>query len=125
MTLSHVSYRAGALASAIVVSAATLSLSLLAFASPVRAATGNNFSYYQAELTEAAPAQKEILRGVMVRCAGASCRAPIASSAPKYMCMSIAREFGAVSAFKAGDRDFTAEEIAACNGKDKASVARK
>jgi hypothetical protein len=40
------------------------------------------------------------------------------------MCISIAREFGAVSSFSAGDRVFTADEVAACNGNKKEVIAK-
>ena len=42
----------------------------------------------------------------------------------KNMCISIAREFGEVSAFSAGDRVFTADELAACNGNKKEVIAK-
>jgi hypothetical protein len=40
------------------------------------------------------------------------------------MCISIAREFGEVSAFTAGERVFTAEEVAACNGDNAKAVVK-
>jgi hypothetical protein len=85
----------------------------------------NSGAYYKAELTTPAAKQKELIRGVFVKCDGTSCRAPIASSAAKNMCLSIAREFGAVSAFSVGDRSFTPAEIEKCNGAKKTQVAKK
>jgi hypothetical protein len=118
MTLSQITARLGSLASAIAVS------SVLLFVGPVHAAPGDGY-YYQAELAETAPVQKELVRGVMVKCEGTECRAPIASSSAKNVCISISREFGEVTAFKVGTRTFDAEQIAKCNGKAKVKVAKK
>jgi len=117
MTLSLISARMGALAAATALSATLL------FAAP-QAHAATNGSYYKAELAQPTTAKPALLRSVYVKCEGTSCRAPIASTAPKNMCVSIAREFGAVTAFNAGERVFTAEEVAACNG-DNAKAATK
>ena len=117
MTLSHFSARLGALAAA-----SALSATLLFVAPQAHAAT--NGSYYKAELAQPTAAKPELLRSVFVKCEGTSCRAPMASTAPKNMCISIARKFGEVSAFTAGERVFTADEIAACNGADAKAVAQ-
>jgi hypothetical protein len=119
MTLSHVSARAGALAAA-----AVLSTTLLFGVSTQAQAAPNKGPYYQAELAQPAPSKQELLRSVFVKCEGTACRAPMASTAPKNMCISIAREFGAVTSFSAGDRVFTADEIAACNGQQKEVIAK-
>jgi hypothetical protein len=117
MTLSHISARLGTLAAATV-----LSLSLLGgVAGQAQAANG---PYYKVELAQPATSKQELLRSVFVKCEGTACRAPMASTAPKNMCISIAREFGEVSAFSAGDRVFTAEELAACNGNKKEVIAK-
>lgn len=117
MTLSHVSARFGVLAAA-----AVLSTSLLfGVATQAQAANG---PYYKVELAQPAASKQELLRSVFVKCEGTACRAPMASTAPKNMCISIAREFGAVSAFSAGDRVFTADELAACNGAKKEVIAK-
>ena len=117
MTLSQISARMGALAAATALSASLL------FAAPQAHATTKG-SYYQAELAQPTTAKAELLRSVYVKCEGTSCRAPIASTAPKNMCISIAREFGAVTAFTAGERVFTAEEVAACNGDNAKAIAK-
>ena len=124
MTLSHISLnrtsvRAIALAAAIATSALFVGV-----APQVQAATGNA-PYYQVELSQPAAIDKQLIRGVFVKCEGTACRAPLASSAPKNVCISIAREFGAVSSFKAGNRVFDATEIAACNEKTKTQIAKK
>lgn len=109
MTLSHFSGRVGAIAAASVLSATLL------FVAP-QAHAANNAPYYKIELAQPAAAKQELLRSVFVKCEGTACRAPMASTAPKNMCISVARKFGAVAAFSAGERVFTADEIAACNG---------
>ena len=119
MTLSHVSARLGTLAAA-----AVLSTSLLfGVAGQAEAATAKG-PYYQVELAQPAASKQELLRRVFVKCEGTACRAPMASTAPKNMCISIAREFGEVTSFTAGDRVFGAEEIAACNGNKKEVIAK-
>jgi hypothetical protein len=117
MTLSHFSARLGAIAAA-----SALSATLLFVAPQAHAAT--NGSYYKAELAQPAAAKPELLRSVFVKCEGTSCRAPMASTAPKNMCISIARKFGTVSAFTAGERVFTADEVAACNGDNAKAIAK-
>ncbi|WP_395616133.1 CC_3452 family protein [Sphingorhabdus sp.] len=117
MTLSQISARMGALAAASALSATLL------FAAP-QAHAATNGSYYKAELAQPTTAKPKLLRSVFVKCEGTSCRAPLASTAPKNMCISIAREFGEVSAFTAGERVFTAEEVAACNSDNAKAVAK-
>lgn len=118
MTLSHVSARLGTLAAAAVLSTALLT----GVAGQAQAA--NNGPYYKVELAQPAASKQELLRSVFVKCEGTACRAPMASTAPKNMCISIAREFGEVSSFSAGDRVFTADELAACNGNKKEVIAK-
>ena len=124
MTLSPISFtkismRAVALAAAIATSA------LFVGVAPQVEASTNNGPYYQVALSQPAAVDKQLIRGVFVKCEGTACRAPLASSGPKNVCISIAREFGEISVFKAGDRVFDASEIAACNGKIKTQVAKK
>jgi hypothetical protein len=117
MTLSQISARMGAL-----VAATALSATFLFVAPQAHAAT--NGSYYKAELAQTTTAEPQLLRSVYVKCEGTSCRAPMASTAPKNMCVSIARKFGAITAFTAGERVFTAEEVAACNGDNAKAIAK-
>ena len=123
MTLSPsfttASARFGALAAATVLSTSLL----FAVGGQAEAATAKG-PYYQVELAQPAASKQELLRSVFVKCEGTACRAPMASTAPKNMCISIAREFGAVAAFSAGDRVFTADELAACNGNKKEVIAK-
>ena len=118
MTLAQVSARVGALAAAAVISTSLL------FGVAGQAQAANTGPYYKIELSQPAVSKQELLRSVFVKCEGTACRAPMASTAPKNMCISIAREFGAVSAFSAGDRVFTADELAACNGNKKEVIAK-
>jgi hypothetical protein len=119
MTLSQITTRIGTMAGAVAVS------SVLLFVAPVHAAPNNSNYYYQVELAQTVPAQKEQVRGVLVKCEGTECRAPVASSSARNVCISIAREFGEVSAFRVEGKAFDAEQIAACNGKGKMKVAKK
>ena len=117
MTLSHVSARLGTLAAAAVLSTTLL----FGVAGQAQAANG---PYYKAELAAPATAQKQLLRGVFVNCDGANCRAPRTGTAPKNMCITISKQLGEVTAFSAGNRVFDATEIAACNQKTKARIAK-
>jgi len=117
MTLSRISTRFGALAGA-----ALLSTTLLfGIAGEAQAAKA---PYYKAELAAPTTEQKQLLRGVFVNCDGVDCRAPQAGTAPKNMCITIARTYGEVTAFSAGNRVFDATEIAACNEKNKERIAK-
>ncbi len=118
MTLSHISIRLGSFAAAAVVTSAML------FAA-VPSAFAASGPYYKVELAQQTTVQKQLVRGVFVKCEGTACRAPITSSASKNMCTAIAREFGEVTAFQAGDRVFDAAEVAACNQKNKVNIAKK
>jgi hypothetical protein len=117
MTLSPLSIRFGALVGAVLASGALL------FAAPQAYAA--NGPYYKVALATPAEKPMQLIRGVFVKCDGTDCRAPIASSAPKNVCISIASEFGEVTAFSAGTRVFDATEIATCNEKTKQQVAKK
>jgi hypothetical protein len=117
ISVSKASVRLGALAAAMLTS--TL---LIGVAPQAHAATG---PYYQVELAQPAAVEKQLIRGVFFKCDGTACRAPLASSAPKNVCISVARELGEVTSFKAGNRTFDATEIAACNEKMKTQMAKK
>lgn len=112
MILSHISARLGAIAAA-----SALTATLLVVAPQAHAA--NNAPYYKIELAQPAAVKSELIRSVFVKCEGTACRAPMASTAPKNMCISVARKLGTIAAFSAGERVFTADELAACNGDNK------
>jgi hypothetical protein len=110
MTLSQISLRFGALAGATAISA------LLVIVAPQAHAASAPF--YNAELTQplAAPKNK-LVKGAFFRCTATNCTSTDSGSSPKNMCIWIAREFGEVKSFKAGDRVFTSDELARCNKK--------
>ncbi len=116
MTLSQTSTRFGALVGAFATSA------VLLFAAPQ--AHANTGRYYTVELAQPAVASKAVVRGVVFQCEGTSCRAPVSSSAPRNVCASVAKEFGEVTSFKAGDRILEASDIANCNSKKKVILAK-
>lgn len=118
MTLSHISSRVGALAAAAVMSGTLL------FAAPQAHAASAKGPYYQVQLEQSPAANKKVVRGVFFKCEGTECSAPLASSAPKNVCISVAREFGPVSSFKAGTKEFGAEDLAACNNKAPQNIAK-
>lgn len=116
MNLSQTSSRFGALVGAVATSA------VLLFAAPQAHASSARF--YTVELAQPAVSSKAVVRGVVFQCEGTSCRAPVASSAPRNVCASVAREFGEVTSFKAGDRVLEADDIATCNAKKKVVLAK-
>jgi hypothetical protein len=109
--------RFGALASALVLTAGIMAIP----AAPVQAAGSR---YYTVELAQPAKAKETIIRGVMFTCQGTSCRAPVAGSAPRNVCISVAKEFGQIVSFKAGERTLDATDIATCNQKTKVNIAK-
>jgi hypothetical protein len=119
MTLSQVSTRLASLGAAVLASA------ILFTAAPYAHAASDTPAYYQVSIADTAKTEKAILRGVFVKCEGGACAAPIASSAPKNMCISIARKFGEVKSFTAGKRVFDAAELAECNASNKMNIAKK
>lgn len=116
MNLSHTSSRFGALVGAVAASA------VLLFAAPQ--AHANSGRFYTVELAQPAASSKAVVRGVVFQCEGTSCRAPVATSAPRNVCASVAKEFGEVTSFKAGDRVLEADDIATCNAKKKVVLAK-
>ena len=116
MNLSQTSSRFGALVGAVATSAV-----LLFAASQAHANSGR---FYTVELAQPAASSKAVVRGVVFQCEGTSCRAPVATSAPRNVCASVAKEFGEVTSFKAGDRLLEADDIATCNAKKKVVLAK-
>ena len=116
MNLSQTSSRFGALVGAVATSV------VLLFAAPQ--AHANSGRFYTVELAQPAASSKAVVRGVVFQCEGTSCRAPVATSAPRNVCASVAKEFGEVTSFKAGDRVLEADDIATCNAKKKVVLAK-
>lgn len=117
MTLSQSFSRLGAFVGALAVTAGVMAIP----ATPAQAAGAR---YYTIELAQPVEAKQTIIRGVMFKCEGTSCRAPLAGSGPRNVCISVAKEFGTVNSFKAGDRVLDAADLAACNAKTKVNIAK-
>ncbi len=90
--------------------AAVLSMTPLA----AHAASGGYSATLAAPL--AAPRQ-EILGEVLWKCAGDRCSAGNMGGRPVLTCQKVVKEFGAVSRFASGAKEFSAEDLAKCNGK--------
>jgi hypothetical protein len=117
MTLSQSFSRLGIFAGAVAMTAGIMAI-------PAAPAQANSGRYYTVELAQPAAAKQAIIRGVMFKCEGTSCRAPLAGSAPRNVCISVAKEFGQVVSFKAGERTLEASDIATCNSKTKVNIAK-
>jgi hypothetical protein len=118
MTLSQTSTRFGAFVTAVATSA------VLLFAAPQAHAQSAAGRYYTVELAQPVATSKAVVRGVVFQCNGTTCRAPLTSSAPRNVCASVAREFGEVTSFTAGDRALDASAIDGCNSKKKVIIAK-
>jgi hypothetical protein len=82
--------------------------------------------YYSVTLANDVGAAKQVVRGMLVNCNGATCAAAEGTSRPGIVCASIAREFGPVTAFRAGDETLDGEALAKCNAKaDTTKIARR
>ncbi|WOE75243.1 CC_3452 family protein [Alterisphingorhabdus coralli] len=93
--------------------AATAAVTL--FASPAQAGSK---VYYEAKLAAPVEKQTEIIRGVVWRCSGDTCRAPKTTSRPTNVCARLVRKMGEVTEFTTRGEAMAAEDIADCNGKD-------
>jgi hypothetical protein len=111
MTLSQISSRIGALIGATAIS------TMLVFVAPMAHAAAAA-PFYKVELAQplAAPKNK-LVKGSFFRCSTTNCTSTDNASSPKNMCIWVARDFGEVKSFQAGDRVFTADELAKCNKK--------
>ena len=109
--------RLGALVGALAVTAGVVAIP----ATPAQAA---GTRYYTVELAQPSTAKQAIIRGVMFKCVDTSCRAPVIGSAPRNVCISVAKEFGQVVSFKAGDRVLDAADLSTCNAKTKVNIAK-
>ena len=116
--LNNVSFsRFGAFVGALAVTAGVVAIP----ATPAQAAGGR---YYTVELAQPTEAKQAIIRSVMFKCVGTTCSAPMAGSAPRNVCISVAKEFGQVVSFKAGDRVLEATDLTNCNAKTKVNIAK-
>ncbi|PIW54896.1 MAG: hypothetical protein COW16_08945 [Sphingomonadales bacterium CG12_big_fil_rev_8_21_14_0_65_65_10] len=102
----------------------TLSLATLAiagtlssFAATTAPANAVNNHYYRAQLASPVEtARSEIQKGVLWDCEGDTCVAPNKGrSRDVIVCQRLASEFGEVTAFRAANNVFDADELAKCN----------
>lgn len=80
--------------------------------------------FYSMSLSQPAPEAKPVVRGMLLSCAGETCVAGEGTSRPAIVCASIAREFGPLTAFRAGNESFDGEALAKCNAKAKVSTTQ-
>jgi hypothetical protein len=99
-----------------IASVATSSLLLLASATPAFAGAP---AYRLVPVAAISATETVVVRDVLWKCAETGCVAKAATSRPAIVCATAAREIGKISAFSANGKDFTAEELAACNTKAK------
>lgn len=111
MTLSHFSSRLGAMVGAVLISFT------LVFVAPQAHAAKRDANFYNIELIQNNPIEKQRVKGVTVKCTDGECTAPLASTAHKNMCIAVVKQFGAVKSFGAGGRQFDDQEISSCNAK--------
>ncbi len=118
MNFSQVSQKIAVLLAAVTVGA-TLTLAVpMAYAS--------SGAHMKAELAQPlAEKSSKIIRGAMVKCEGNRCASARINSSAINSCILVAREFGAVVAFKVGNRQLTSEELAKCNSDDRVQAAMK
>ena len=83
-------------------------------AAPAFAASGGNVATLAQPL--AAPKQ-QILGDVLWKCAGDRCTAANSGGRPVLACQRVVKEFGEVSRFASGAKEFSADDLAKCNGK--------
>jgi len=87
-------------------------LSFSVTATPAQAAAAG----YKAKLTTALEAPKsKVLNGVIWSCEGDACRGAVDGSAPRNICIKIAKNFGPLAAFTGPKGEFSAEDLQRCN----------
>jgi hypothetical protein len=92
-----------------------LSLAVLASAAMTAPLAAQSASYRATLATPAQPAKKAVAGGLLWRCEGDSCVAPIDGSRPVIACAKMVREFGAVTRFAHPKGELGAEDLARCN----------
>ena len=71
---------------------------------------------YSAKLATALEAPKsKVVNGVVWNCAGDACRGAVDGSAPRNVCVKIAKNFGQLSSFTSPKGEFSAEDLQRCN----------
>lgn len=96
----------------------TLILSLLSsftlLGATAWAAPGN---FYSATPATAPAVGKSVVRNLIWNCDGQACVAAQGNSRPAIVCATVARELGALTAFRAGEESFDADALARCNAR--------
>lgn len=71
---------------------------------------------YSAKLTAALEAPKsKVINGVIWKCDGDACRGAVDGSAPRNVCVKIAKNFGPLASFTGPKGEFSAEDLQRCN----------
>jgi hypothetical protein len=76
-----------------------------------------NAGFYSVTLANEAPEAKQVVRGTLFSCNGASCAAAEGTSRPAIVCASVVKQLGPVTSFRAGDVVLDGEGLAKCNAK--------
>ncbi len=95
-----------------IASVAASGLLLAVSATPAFAAAP---AYRLAPVAAVSAAETIVVRDVLWKCNEAGCVAKSATSRPAIVCATAARQIGKLATFTANGKDFTAEELAACN----------
>ncbi len=95
---------------------ATSGLMLAVSATPALAGAP---AYRLAPVAAVAAADTVVVRDVLWKCNDSGCVAKAATSRPAIVCATAARKIGALASFTANGKEFSAEELAACNAKAK------
>lgn len=93
----------------------TSAVLLTATASPARAAAAAD--YYRATPVNASARDTVMARDTLWRCQDGTCSATRANSRDAVVCQAAAQRLGALSAFTAGGKELTAEDLAKCNAR--------
>lgn len=76
-------------------------------------------AYRLAPVAAVTAADTVVVRDVLWKCNDSGCVAKAATSRPAIVCATAARKIGKLASFTANGKEFTAEELAACNAKAK------
>jgi hypothetical protein len=70
---------------------------------------------YSATLAAPAAARKAVVNGVVWRCEGDTCVAPLDGARPAIACGKMVRAFGSVTRFASPKGELSADDLARCN----------
>lgn len=73
--------------------------------------------YYSAVPAKTSAKASFVTRSAIWKCQEGGCTAPRAEMRDAVMCELVAREIGTLSAFRAGETEFSADALAKCNAK--------